>query len=214
MPEKVKVDWDAAPLATRGGELEAGEGPAVSWLVPILGLAGLAGLAYALLRERKPKSMPIVLPSTVSGFIETMLQAVTAVTPGFSLQARELMIAHAAYESGWGKAKAFTQANNPYNLTTITGPYVPGGDTEYAADGSVKNITQKWALYPTLADGVAGYLQFIRAPRYTDAYNRLINADPSFIDSLHQGGYFTLPLELYRENFLSVLARVQRTIYT
>lgn len=213
--EPIEVDWDAEPRElTDGGPLEAGEGTSSSWLIPLLGLAGIGGLAYALLRERKPKSMPIVLPSTVSGFIQTMLDAITAVTPGFSLEARELMIAHAAYESGWGKAKAFNQANNPFNLTTVSGPFVPGGDTEYAPDGTVKSITQKWAAFPSIADGVAGYLKFIQASRYTDAYNRLINADPGFIESLYRGGYFTLPLEQYRQNFLSVLARVQRTLTT
>lgn len=212
----IQVNWNAKPLSTRRPRFQEDRGPifSSSWLMPALALAGFGGLLYALLRERKPKSMPIVLPNTVTGFVQTMKQAVDQVTPGWSDAARELVIAHAAYESGWGKARAYNQANNPFNLTTISGPYVPGPDKECDAGGNCKPITQKWATFPSLVDGVAGYFKFIQASRYTDSYNRLINADPDFIESLYRGGYFTLPLEQYRQNFLSVLARVQRTLAT
>jgi flagellum-specific peptidoglycan hydrolase FlgJ len=210
--EKLAIRWNAAPLEARQRQGQHGRVPGWPLWKLLLGVAGVGGLLYAMFRERKPKSMPLVLPNTIENFVQTMQIAVELSTPGFSREARELIIAHAAYESGWGKAKAYNEANNPFNLTTVSGPFVPGGDTEYAPDGTVKRITQKWAVFPNLVEGTKGYLAFIQRPRYTDAYNRLINGDLGFLESLYRGGYFTLPLPTYMQNFQSVLARVQRTL--
>lgn len=177
------------------------------WLVAAIGAAGGIGLIL-LFRETKPKSMPITLPGTRQEFMQLMRQAVRASLPGASPETERLIIAHAAYESGWGKSSGWKNANNPFNLTALSGPSIPGPDTECDANNNCKPITQKWAVFPSIAAGTVGYLKFIRAARYTDAYSRLINGDASFLDALSRGGYFTQPLSIYKTNFLSVLNRV------
>lgn len=171
---------------------------------------GVAGL-YLAFREVEPRSMPVVLPNTVEAFVAVMRGVVEAVVPTAPLTVKNMIIAHAAYESGWGKASGWRKANNPFNLTTISGPFVNGPDLEYAADGSVKKIVQKWALFASLEDGLRGYFTFIQRQRYTNAYKKLMAGDITFLDDLHKGGYFTLPLPEYKKNYLSVVRRVETT---
>lgn len=211
MRERLVITNTAPKLGSRTRFEESQPIDLAPWWGVMFG-GGVALAVWAILKETRPRSMPIVLPSTVSNFTRSMYEAAVAALPGAMPKVYAMVVAHAAYESGWGKAVAFKQANNPFNLTTISGPFVPGPDTEYDAQGNVRKITQKWAAYPDLLAGTKGYLQFIRAPRYKDAYNRLTNGDMSFIDVLSQGRYFTLPLAEYKRNYLSILARVEREI--
>lgn len=158
--------------------------------------------------EVEPKSLPFTYSGTREEFLQVMLDAVREVLPNVSPDVQRLIIAHAAYESGWGKSLGWKSANNPFNLTAISGPTVLGPDTECDANNNCVPITQKWAVFPSIAAGTTGYLKFIRASRYTDAYNRLTNGDVSFLEPLARGGYFTQPLDIYRKNFLSILKRV------
>src|SRR5574342_779466 len=176
----------------------------------IFGGFSLAGFLiwFFALRSVKPKSMPVTLPSTVRGFVLRKKEAVDVICGGLSDRTKAMIIAHAAYESGYGKAKAFKEANNPFNLTTLSTKFVLGPDT----DASGNPITQKWAVFDSLEEGTQGYLRFIQASRYTDSYNRLINGDVGFLDSLYRGGYFTLALPTYKSNYLSVLSRVQQEL--
>lgn len=198
------------PALSSGITVVRGDGRrAFPWWLLFVG-AGAGFALWAFLRGVKPKSMPIVLPMTSREFSARMLQAARAALPGATPRVHQMIVAHAAYESGWGKAKAHREANNPFNLTTISGSFIPGPDQECTPDGKCRGITQKWAVFPSLEAGTSGYLRFIQAKRYTDAYNRLVNADIGFLDSLYRGGYFTLPLEAYKQNYLSVLNRVAR----
>lgn len=132
-----------------------------------------------------------------------------------------LVIAHAAYESGWGTLRQAKQAFNVFNLTAgsrWSGPVMEGGDTEYSPGKAVKQIVQKWRCYGSLQEAVDDYFHFLEAPRYLPARAALLDGDGArFIEWLgpdrsHQvpplGGYYTLPTVQYLRGFSAVVAEV------
>lgn len=135
-----------------------------------------------------------------------------ALPPAFSLNTRQLIAAHGAFESGWGKSKAYVQGNNPFNITrnpNVSGAIVLGKDVEFSG-GKMLQIVQRFASYPTLEDAVQHYLGFIRNTRYLAAYESLINSDVTgFVTSLRAGGYYTLPVPAYLAGVQSCLSSVK-----
>lgn len=115
-----------------------------------------------------------------------------------------MVVAHAAYESGFGAAKA-ALSNNLFNLTagsTWHGAVIEGGDLEYKPDGSMIRIIQRFRVYKTIRDGLLDYWTFIGKARYGKARERLLAGDSTgFITALADGAFFTLPRERYLENF-------------
>jgi flagellum-specific peptidoglycan hydrolase FlgJ len=134
-----------------------------------------------------------------------------------------LILAHAAYESGWGRTRQAKQARNHFNLSagsTWRGPTLAGGDTEYRPGSSTPvRITQLWRIYRTDAEAIADYLRLLTARRYRPAREALWAGDAeSFVRLLGPdrageqppvGGYYTLPTAEYLTGFTAVLAEVR-----
>lgn len=144
--------------------------------------------------------------------------AIGRVLPQLSTQSRVIILAHAAYESGWGvKGRAAIKGNNVFNITAgsaWTGPKWEdvGGDLEYDAQGSARRITQVWRIYPNLDAAVADYWQFLgpnaNRGRYTKARSALERGDVAvFVNELHAAGYFTLPPAQYLTQLQGVMRR-------
>ncbi len=148
-----------------------------------------------------------------AGWVADTRAAIASTLPHLSAAAQNLVLVHAAYESGFGAARAAKEGNNLFNLTAgayWTGPVISAGDLEYAADGTVKNISQRFRAYPSVEAGLRDYWTFLGFPRYADARARLASGDSiGFLSKLRQGGFFTLPLDRYVTGFQSIERQVQ-----
>lgn len=147
-------------------------------------------------------------------FVQTVWGAIANALPFLSVDSRLIILAHAMYESGWGKAKAFQTGNNLFNLTagkSWTGPTTKSGDTEYDAAGNVKNIVQTWRAYPNVEDCVVDYWNFLGMPRYeAQGVRAQLEAGnlAGFVSALSRGGYFTLPADQYLNTMAGVYSSV------
>jgi flagellar protein FlgJ len=144
------------------------------------------------------------------GFVERIRAAVLAL--GFSAATADLVAAHAAYESGWGRGQASRGGFNHFNLTRTpqdTRPIIIGDDTEYDAAGNVRAIKQRFRKYVSELEAVADYFEFLAMPRYRTARAQLVAGDAGFAATLGTSGYYTLPVPQYVQQFNAVLAQVR-----
>lgn len=169
-----------------------------------------------------------------AAFTQKLLNACDVAKPLVTAKTKLLVTAHAAYESGWGVAKAAREGNNYWNLTagkSWTGPVVIGGDTSFQA-GSTKAtpIVQRFRSYASAVAGVQDYFNFMTFNRYRDALTKLFAGDESFVVDLGmfkhtadgktlepawpalpvKGGFYTLPIEQYSAEFKVIFAEVKR----
>ena len=147
-------------------------------------------------------------------FATSLFELLTRQFPTLSVKARVLIIAHAAYESGWGLlSNARAQSNNIFNITAgpaWSGLTAQGTDT----DGAGKSIAQRWRVYPSLDAAVKDYWLFLGGSRYLSARTELVNqADPTqFATLLRAGGYFTAPLSSYASTLTNLRNEVARIL--
>jgi len=148
---------------------------------------------------------------TKDEFVRQVLPVVKAKLPD-NPRAQRIVIAHAAFETGWGKATPFVKGNNLFNITRTKldpRPIIKSGDLEYAKDGTVKKITQRFAAYPTIGASVDHYLSFIDKHRYRPALEYLKAGELGpFVDALYRGGYFTLPPDQYLARLSAIYSMV------
>lgn len=149
-------------------------------------------------------------------FVHDIWNAVSRVWPASSAASRQLIIAHAAYESGYGVGTAYRLGNNIANITKGSSniPSIDGPDTECDANGMCRPITQKFRAYATLDDSVSDYLAFLQSSRYASAYSLLVAGDVGFARALGEAGYYTQPIPTYVSNFRGVLAGVRKRLAT
>lgn len=154
-------------------------------------------------------------------FLRMVLPPLGRALPGTTPRAEQLIIAHAASESGWGSSRAARLGNNLFNLTRVSADkraVVTGGDLEYDKAGNVKPITQRFRAYASLQEGFADYWRFLGANRYLEAKRRLIAGDAGFVESLGPdraplvGGFYTLPTAEYVRSYTAVLESVKRAM--
>lgn len=155
-----------------------------------------------------------------AAFIVLLRPAIRKAIPAISIEAERLVLAHAALETGWGEAPAFTEGNNAFNITRASSddrPIIEAGDLEYTPTG-VRRIRQRFAAYKSLEESVEHYLRFINRARYRPALDQLLAGDPRFVVTLGvgdpkseepRGGYYTLPVKKYVERFEDVLKGVE-----
>ena len=148
--------------------------------------------------------------------------AIGRALPQLSTQSRLIVLAHAAYESGFGKAKAAVRGSNVFNITAGSAWRGEawddvGGDLEYDATGKAKRITQRWRIYPNLDGAIADYWQFLgpsaNRGRYVKARQALEAGDvATFVNELHAAGYFTLAPSKYLAGLTGALGTVSGAI--
>jgi hypothetical protein len=135
-------------------------------------------------------------------------------------QAWPPILAHAAYESGWGRTRQAMRARNHFNISagaSWRGPTIEGGDTEYRPGSSTPaRIVQQWRVYASDREALGDYLTLLGARRYRPAREALWVGDAeSFVRLLGPdrapavGGYYTLPTAEYLAGFVAELAEVR-----
>lgn len=130
-------------------------------------------------------------------FVQTLGPAVRQAANDLGV-APEALLSIAALETGWGSAVMQrpdgTSANNYFGIkagSDWTGDRVTAITHEYI-DGRPVVRAEQFRAYPSAADSVADFAQFLKAnPRYRDALNQ---KDPrAFVEALAAGGYATDP---------------------
>lgn len=147
-----------------------------------------------------------------------MWEAVAAELPHLTPAAKALVVAHAAYESGFGAAKAARRGFNVFNITAGSAWRGDawddvGGDTEYDGAGNVTRITQRWRIYADLRAAVRDYWSFLgptaNRGRYVRARAQLEAGNAAaFAQELYAAGYFTLQPSKYAAQLGGVLDTV------
>lgn len=106
----------------------------------------------------------------------------------------EAIIAQAALESGYGRSRLTTEANNFFGIKAgkgWTGPVWTGNTREETSSGGSYQITDNFRAYPTPEAGFAGYGEFIHTnSRYRNALN--FPGNPyQYIVEIKNAGYAT-----------------------
>lgn len=183
-------------------------------------LAG--GALFLLLGARSARAAPA--SSGVPGadeagrrvFVAELDAALRRVAGGYSRAARVMVIAQAAFESGWGRTRMYREGFNPFNVIRSSadpGQVIVSGDQECKPDGTCRPITQRFAKYGSLDEAVGAYLRLLGAPRYKDALTKLERGDvEGFITTLYVGGYFTLPVQKYLASFRDMIRSVEKRL--
>lgn len=146
-----------------------------------------------------------------AGFVDAIRETLGAT--GLDVAGQQIVVAHAALESGWGESRPAKLGYNVFNVTRTASdsrPIIESGDLECDAQGVCRPITQRFAKYTSLAEALAEYFKLLSGPRYAAALVRLRVGDSAgFVTELRRGGYFTLPLDEYLGRFSGVLASVR-----
>lgn len=160
------------------------------------------------------KARASVIGTTPEGFVKGLRGVLEAIAPYLSPAAQQIVVAHAAFESGWGKSKPARLGFNLFNVTRTRSdsrPVIESEDLEYDSSGNARPITQRFAKYGSLGEGLAEYFRLLSGPRYAGTLARLEAGDSvGFVNELREGGYFTLPLAEYQQTFVGVLAGVRK----
>jgi flagellum-specific peptidoglycan hydrolase FlgJ len=153
-----------------------------------------------------------------AAWLLTLRDAVAKELPQLKDSARALLLAHAALESGWGRAKAWRHGYNFGNITA--GKAWKGAkwtDVDGDTDAKGNPITQVWRAYSSLESAVADYWNFLgpdqNRGRYVKARACLEDADAiNFARELHKAGYYELAEVEYARRLGSVLQIVLKEL--
>lgn len=125
----------------------------------------------------------------------------------------DVVAAHAALESGWGKQPLRTAAGDTNNLFGLKaganwrGAIAAASTTEYE-HGAMLRKTEQFRSYPDTASAFRDYADMLTSnPRYQAALNTGSDAR-AFAQGLAQGGYATDPN--YADKLSKVAAQLQR----
>ncbi|TCP13818.1 flagellar protein FlgJ [Crenobacter luteus] len=138
------------------------------------------------------------LPGTPQAFVETMLPHARGAAAEIGV-APELVVAHAALETGWGRrAIRHPDGRDSHNLFGIKaggswkGATVDVMTTEYVGGVAQKRV-ETFRAYPSYQAAFDDYARLLTDnPRYGRALNQGDNAD-GFARALQTGGYATDP---------------------
>lgn len=187
-------------------------GRRIPWWQLALGGAGL----YLLFRTSKVVVSTLVGIKDRAKWSQGLYAAVGRVLPSLSATSKAIIVAHGAFESGYGKG-AGAKCNNIWNITTGKAwmdagkPWCPGPDTEYRPDGTVVSITQQWRSYPSTEAAVQDYWNFLGSRASLRAARDELEAGnlSGFIYKLYDAKYFTLPAADYLSRMQGVLGTVK-----
>lgn len=169
-----------------------------------------------------------------------LYDVISSELPQLPVRSRLIMVAHAAYESGWGARPSTELTNNLYNVTAGSwwlGKNFPtyrqvNGDLSYAKadcdrqgrpmtvqpNGKLAcKVDQIWRKYATVNDCIKDYWDFLgpnqNGGRYASARAALEAGDiATFGQRLYAAGYFTLPPDEYIKTLTSVVNTVSNFV--
>lgn len=190
----------------------------------------LLALAVALLVV----ALVTVAPLDKRAWVRALEGVVARELPQLSPAARELLVAHAALESGFGVARAAVRGHNPFNViggrvarpldlaspgqVTQTWPGEVWVDVGGDKDGQGRPITQVWRVYADDGAAVRGQWELLSratplpglAGAYRAARDALVTGDvSSYAWRLHAAGYYELAPALYTAKLTAALAVVR-----
>lgn len=162
-------------------------------------------------------------PQQRKDFAARLWAALGRVRGDLSPGAKALIIAHGAYETGWGLVGTAPSGHNYWNTTVgkaqyrapgstwVKGAGTPGKDK----DGNGRPIDQTWRSFPTDDDALRDFLSTFVGPSphslYPEAYVALNAFNGNVTDyaaALRKRGYFTAPLAEYTTRLQAVYASV------
>jgi len=157
----------------------------------------------------------------------------TALFPTLPVKSRIIIVAHAAYESGWGQGnRAVREANNLFNVTAGSQWHgdtlvVPNADLSYNVAECTRlnrpmvvqingkpacRIDQTWRKYASYRDSLTDYWSFLGG-RYIVARDALAAGDVAgFVNGLYAKGYFTLAPDEYLNQLASMVDSVAKRL--
>lgn len=181
---------------------------------------GRGGASADVAPPRGEGTANVTLPVRVTSradFVAQLRKAMVVELPEIGRNTRQLIVAHGAFESGWGDGPAFRKGWNFANITAGRSWQgdkweQPNADDEYASDGTKKRIAQVWRVYGSLNEALRDYWSFLGGARYLPARQVLANSSgldsDAFAAALRAGGYFTAPLAKYQDGLRATLATV------
>ncbi|GHD76224.1 flagellar assembly peptidoglycan hydrolase FlgJ [Vogesella fluminis] len=184
-----RIDRTATPAASSGMlPLPALPATAAKAIRQYAEAAGTATVAPA----------PVAIPSERQAFVSTLLPHAGQAAERLGV-APELLVGHAALESGWGsRSIRHPDGRESYNLFGIKaggawrGESVATLTTEYV-DGKARKQVESFRSYPSLQAAFDDYATLLESSsRYQQALNQGDNAQ-GFAVALQQGGYATDP---------------------
>lgn len=141
---------------------------------------------------------PVAIPTERQAFVSTLLPHAASAAERLGV-APELLVGHAALESGWGsRSIRHPDGRESYNLFGIKaggswrGESVATLTTEYV-DGKARKQVESFRSYPSLQAAFDDYAKLLEgSSRYQRALNQGDDAQ-GFAVALQQGGYATDP---------------------
>jgi flagellar protein FlgJ len=137
-------------------------------------------------------------PRTPDDFVRTIRPAATAAARDLGVDP-DVVIAHAALETGWGRAVPASASGQPsFNLFGIKAGAswngaVQGSRTHEFIDGRMQPTTSTFRAYASPEQSIHDYVGLLKSsPRYAGALNTGSDAD-AFARGLVRGGYATDP---------------------
>lgn len=184
-----RIDKTATPAASSG-------------MLPLPALPAAAAKAIRQYAEAAGTATaapaPVAIPSERQAFVSTLLPHAGQAAERLGV-APELLVGHAALESGWGsRSIRHPDGRESYNLFGIKaggawrGESVATLTTEYV-DGKARKQVESFRSYPSLQAAFDDYAKLLEgSSRYQRALNQGDNAQ-GFAVALQQGGYATDP---------------------
>lgn len=160
-----------------------------------LGVLAVGGLGWFLYDNRDRNPM-----GTKAEFTRKLWQATDGF--GLSVNARKLIIAQFALESGWGYARAAVKGYNYGNITAganWNGPITFAEDKHCIMGGAICiPIIQRFRKYDSDVEAIKDYLAFMSAGRYGPSMAALKGGNlVEFATQLRTDGYYTASVDVY-----------------
>jgi flagellum-specific peptidoglycan hydrolase FlgJ len=148
-------------------------------------------------------------------FVRRLWKALAGTT--LTNEARKLVIAQAALESGWGKGTAARKGYNYWNLTAGSvwnGSTVFGWDKECYIFGYLcRPKLQRFRKYDGDAEAVMDYLRFLGTTRYKDSLAALKGGRlTSFAYALRDDGFYTATKDHYTTGLRAAMVTVEKVL--
>lgn len=142
-------------------------------------------------------------------FVRDVFAAATAV--GLRPAAAELVVAHAALSSGWGRAAdnfrlwGIKSVSESDDYTIVSG-------TEIINGVETPKTPMKWRAFSSLQESVAAFLKLIQVARYSSAYAMLQAGDPEYFAEVGRNGWYTADPAVVKANCLTRLSYIQKVL--
>lgn len=160
-----------------------------------------------LINERR-----IIMTKAQQTFIQQIANLVNTYRKKYCISVASPIIAQAILESNWGKSKLSAKYFNFFGLKCGShwkGKSVNMSTKEEYSPGTLTSIKDNFRVFDSMEDGIIGYFEFIKTPRYSNLKNV---TDPyQYLKNIKADGYATS--SKYVENLWNLIKTYNLTIY-